>query len=273
MSNIEAMVWATEVRREQRGFFPNPTAKYVAAALARRCWATGRVCWSQAGLARDTGMSARTIWKALQDLGTAGIIRREKVVVNNLRRADRLIFTLKAVTIALEPGDDLDGDFDEIGLANAAALGDAAASQNLRSEPLAKSATPKPRTTRKKKDADASSSSIAPKPALKMNTVPEGWEPNDKHREKVEAFGWPDGMMEEQAERFREWEFRDAKTDFNLAFHRWLREANDRLKGRGNDHGTLPAGGSAAPRRGPTPREDRLGAMQRGAMAALDRRR
>lgn len=273
MSNVETMVWATDVRRDAegkpiKGFFPTPTAKYVAAALARRCWATGRVCWSQTGLARDTGMSARTIWTALQDLGAAGIVKREKVVVNNLRRADRLIFTLRAVTIALEPADDLEGDFDEVGLANAAAP--APASQNLRGEPLAKSATPKPRTTRKKKDAVASSSSSAPA-APKRNTVPEDWEPKDAHRDKVAAFGWPDGMIEEQTERFREWEFRDAKTNFDLAFHRWLREANDRLKGRGDGNGNSGSAG-AGPRRGSTPREERLGAMQRGAMAALDRR-
>lgn len=272
MSNIEAMVWATEVRRDTMGFFPNPTAKYVAAALARRCWATGRVCWSQGGLARDTGMSPRSIWTALQALEGAGMLKREKVIINNLRRSDRLIFTLRAVTIALEPDDGRGGDFDETGLAIFAEQGDAAASQNLRGEPLAKSATPKPRTTRKKKDADASSSSRGAAPPPKRNTVPEDWEIKDAHREKVIAFAWPDGMLDEQADRFREWEFRDPKTNFDLAFHRWLRQENDRLKGRGNEYGSQPGNAGAPPRRGSTPREERLGALQRGAMAALDRR-
>lgn len=269
MSNIEAMVWATEVRRDTMGFFPNPTAKYVAAALARRCWATGRVCWSQGGLARDTGMSPRSIWTALQHLEAAGMIKREKVVINNLRRSDRLIFTLRAVTIALEPEDGRGGDFDEVGLAIFAEQGAPPASQDLRGEPLAKSATPKPRTTRKKKDAVASSSSLA---KTKQSIVPEDWEIKDAHREKVIAFGWPDGMLEEQADRFREWEFRDPKTNFDLAFHRWLRQENDRLKGRGNEYGSHPGNAGASPRRGPAPREERLGALQRGAMAALDRR-
>ena len=124
---------------------------------------------------------------------------------------------------------------------------------------------------KKKKDPVGSSSSVAPR-ALKRNLVPDDWEPKDAHREKVKAFGWPDGMIDEQIERFREWEFKDGKTDFDRAFHRWLREANDRLKGRNDDDGYHFAGSGPAPRRRSTPRDERLGAMQRGALAALDRR-
>lgn len=122
-------------------------------------------------------------------------------------------------------------------------------------------------TQGRKVEAKASPSSSA---ATRRNTAPDDWEPKDSHREKVSSFGWPSGMLEEQADRFKEWEFREAKTDFDRAFHRWLRTENDRLKGRGHG-GASSIGGGAPARGGPKPREERIGAMHEGAMAALDR--
>lgn len=275
VSDVETMVWAIEVQKDAdgnpvEGFYPSPTAKYVAAALSRRAWATGRIGWSQAALARDTGMSARTIWTALRDLEGVKLIRREPIYVDNLRKADRLIFTLRAVTITLEPLSD--GDFDEDALAKSANA--APASQNLRGEPVANIARGKPKTP-KTSEAKASSSGAKRKSPKKkpekMHLVPEDWEPKDAHREKVSAFGWPDGMFDEQLARFREWEFAAGKTDFDRAFHRWLRTHNDDLKGRSNDYRSNRFGAGSGPGRGPAPRGERLDAMRGGAMGAIDR--
>lgn len=272
MSNVEAIVWAIPAKRNEDGtsipgFYPNPTAKFVAAALARRAWATGRVGWSQTGLARDTSLSARTIWTALKDLEEVGLIRREPVYVDNLRKADRLIFTLPSVTISLEPMED--GDVDASAFANIATRDPL--SQNMRAEPLAKSARGKPRTS-KTSEAKASSSRTKKKSTAtkKMHLVPEDWEPKESHLEKVAAFGWPDGIFEEQVEAFREWEFSVGKTDFDRAFHRWLRTHNDRLKGRTNERFDRNGAGPG-PGRGPASRADRIDAMREGAMGALDR--
>lgn len=103
----------------------------------------------------------------------------------------------------------------------------------------------------------------------KMHLVPDDWEPKDAHREKVVAFGWPDGMLEDQVSRFREWEFRDGKNDFDRAFHRWLRTHNDRLKGRTNERFDRNGAGPG-PGRGPTSRAERIDAMREGALGALD---
>jgi len=123
--------------------------------------------------------------------------------------------------------------------------------------------SPKPSSNRQ--------SSPSPKARGKMHLVPDDWEPKDAHREKVSAFGWPDGIFEEQLARFREWEFAAGKTDFDRAFHRWLRTHNDDLKGRSNDYRSNRFGAGSGPGRGPAPRGERLDAMRGGAMGAIDR--
>lgn len=59
--------------------------------------------------------------------------------------------------------------------------------------------------------------------------VPTSWEPKPAHALKAQTLGLD---LHEQAAAFRDFEFRDAKSDFDLAFHRWLRNArkfaNDR---------------------------------------------
>lgn len=103
----------------------------------------------------------------------------------------------------------------------------------------------------------------------KMHLVPDDWEPKDAHRDKARGFDWPEGMFEDQLERFREWEFRDGKTDFDRAFHRWLRVENDRMKGLAHGDGRNRFDGYGSGRRPSSPAE-RLDAMREGAMAALD---
>lgn len=130
----------------------------------------------------------------------------------------------------------------------------------------------KPSSTLNNRDAKASSVGKKKKStaAKKMHLVPEDWEPKESHLEKVAAFGWPDGIFEEQVEAFREWEFTVGKTDFDRAFHRWLRTHNDRLKGRTNERFDRNGAGPG-PGRGPASRADRIDAMREGAMGALDR--
>ena len=52
--------------------------------------------------------------------------------------------------------------------------------------------------------------------------VPTDWSPKPAHAQKAQTLGLD---LHEQAEAFRDFEFRDPKQDFDLAFHRWLRNA------------------------------------------------
>ena len=52
--------------------------------------------------------------------------------------------------------------------------------------------------------------------------VPGEWKPKPAHVEKAQTLGLD---IHEQAAAFRDFEFRDPKSDFDLAFHRWLRNA------------------------------------------------
>lgn len=262
MSDIETMVWATDVGAEP-GQFPNYMTKYVAAALARRAYRTGAAHFSQTAMAQATGCSPRAIWSALRALEDAGLLKREKRGRDGKRLSDRLIFTLRSVSISIEPDDDDDGLVDPKRFQTKLAPDASGANSREVREVVAPGA--KQRHSTKTSGGKPPSSSV---PATRRNTAPDDWEPKDSHREKVQAFGWPDGMIDEQAERFKEWEFREPKTDFDRAFHRWLRTENDRLKGRGN----AGFNGSGAPLGGgPQSRQDRIGAMHRGAMAAADR--
>lgn len=264
MSDIETMVWNTDVGDEP-GLFPTYMAKYMAAALARRAYRTGAAHFSQSAMARTTGCSPRAVWAALRALEGAGLLRRERRGRDGKRMSDRLIFTLRSVTITIEEEDDDDGLVDPRRFGPKPAPD--ASGAKPREERRASAPGAKQRHSTKTEEAKASSSSTA-RAISKRNVAPDDWEPKDSHRDKADAFGWPSGMMEEQAERFKEWEFREPKTDFDRAFHRWLRTENDRLKGRPNGPGLDGAG--FAPRGGSPSRHDRLAAMQRGALAAVD---
>lgn len=53
--------------------------------------------------------------------------------------------------------------------------------------------------------------------------VPDSWTPNEKHAAKALSLGLD---LQEVTEGFRLHEFKDPKSDFDLAFHRWLRTAS-----------------------------------------------
>ncbi len=87
--------------------------------------------------------------------------------------------------------------------------------------------------------------------------VPETWHPTESHHAKALELGISDDAFTVLLASFREWEFRDAKSNFDLAFHRWLRT------GAGRVNGTAIAHNFAAERA-----DARIGAMVEGARIA-----
>lgn len=88
-----------------------------------------------------------------------------------------------------------------------------------------------PRTSCGETVSNHQSKSLSPgKRASKF--VPADWKPNDKHGAKALSLGLD---LHEQAEAFRDHEFRDPKSDFDLAFHRWLRTASTFAPRKSND--------------------------------------
>lgn len=56
--------------------------------------------------------------------------------------------------------------------------------------------------------------------------VPATWNPRESHRQKVSE--WTDSRYEVQVSKFRNWEFKTARSDWDRAFHNWLDEAVER---------------------------------------------
>lgn len=94
-------------------------------------------------------------------------------------------------------------------------------------------------------------------PALKF--VPTEWAPSAAHEAKRVTLGMTAQRMAEEADLFREHEFKDAKVNWDLAFHRWLRTSAAR---KGNGNGSNPTNAH-------TQKRDR---MLSGVMALVDRR-
>jgi hypothetical protein len=55
--------------------------------------------------------------------------------------------------------------------------------------------------------------------------VPDEWQPTDKHRSFAESNRL---NLSVEIEKFRDWEFKDAKSDWNRAFSNWLRRCVER---------------------------------------------
>lgn len=215
-------------------------------------------CWpSQKTIAIRARCSVRTVRTCLAAFEEAGYIQRDPTYKGPVRTSDNILLLRTGVP------------YDRDAAAEAFAKKhreERRRDRETRSPPPRRLPPDPPAPAARESTTEPTSLNLVDRRGrAKQNAAPADWAPKDAHREKVDAFGWPSGMLEEQAERFREWEFREPKTDFDLAFHRWLRTENDRLKGRSN-----VAGSGTAPRGGTTPRQDRLGAMQRGAMAAVD---
>lgn len=93
---------------------------------------------------------------------------------------------------------------------------------------------------------------------LKIRFVPDFWHPTESHYAKALELGISDDAFTVLLASFREWEFRDGKSNFDLAFHRWLRTGAQRT------HGTAIAHNFPADRA-----DARIGAMVAGARQAL----
>jgi hypothetical protein len=70
-----------------------------------------------------------------------------------------------------------------------------------------------------------------PKKKRPWKFCPAEWQPNEKHRALATQLGVP---FDRELTAFREWEFKDAKTDADRAFFRWLRTAAERPQTNGN---------------------------------------
>ena len=65
---------------------------------------------------------------------------------------------------------------------------------------------------------------------------PESWEPSQKHRDLAGQLHVP---FDYELTKFREWEFKDARTDASRAFFRWIRRAAELTAKNGNgNHGS-----------------------------------
>ena len=73
-----------------------------------------------------------------------------------------------------------------------------------------------------KPPSEAKASSGAARATRRERFVPESWSPNDAHRAKAAEYGRD---LDSEVEAFRQYEFSDPKSDFDRAFHRWLRNA------------------------------------------------
>lgn len=71
--------------------------------------------------------------------------------------------------------------------------------------------------------SEANASSVAARASKRRERfVPDSWSPNEGHIAKAREFGRD---LDAEVEAFRQHEFRDPKSDFDRAFHRWLRNA------------------------------------------------
>lgn len=75
--------------------------------------------------------------------------------------------------------------------------------------------------------------------------VPESWQPSPAHFAKAIELGFGPELVHTEEPKFREFEFKNGKTSFDLAFHRWLRTSAERRGsnyGRGSPASTQPSG-------------------------------
>lgn len=76
-----------------------------------------------------------------------------------------------------------------------------------------------------------------PPKAKKWTVVPESWEPSETHRDKAQRLKLP---FDKELNKFRLWEFKDAKSDADRAFHRWLDMASERRAAGPAQGGFIP---------------------------------
>lgn len=232
----------------------SPSEKLVLLALAN--FANERMqCWpSQERLAADTELSARTVWAALKSLEDRHMLSRtSRKRADGTRTTD--IFTLHfSLEVWSEP------------VANSATRTRNPCEDHSQSlqEPVAAVArltTFEPSVNHQIEPSSLVAQS-APAPKRPSKRVPESWSPTERTFAMLAEEGHDAGALERALTRMRDHEFKSARSDWDAAFRNWVRTDADRK----------PANVQRHPNQSPSPREDRLGRMLRGAMAAVDER-
>lgn len=89
-----------------------------------------------------------------------------------------------------------------------------------RGDPFSPAAERKRKSRSSVTSCDAASASVLNKKRWRI--VPDDWEPKQVHRDKAAALGVD---FEAELDKFRNWEYKQPKTDADRAFHTWLRNA------------------------------------------------
>lgn len=165
-------------------------------------------------LLKKTSLSRRAVQGALKRLCDAGYLSRTD------RPGKGVIWTVRGCTSCtpqqMHPSN---------GRGAAGAPGGAAGAPKPSTNPLptseAKASSVARATTGAAADL-AVSKPLPPKAQARSRFVPDDWRPSAAHIAKAAEAGVD---LAAQAELFRLHEFKDPKSDFDLAFHRWLRNA------------------------------------------------
>ena len=185
----------------------SPAARWLFVQIADRADKDHWTCYpSHKTLAKDAGMSPRSVLSLLDALETHGFITRVKQFRSDGTRSTDLITVTRYAGIAAPPDQSQP----------AAKQGAEVAAHNHGTQP----------------------GKVRDKTGAKANFCPEGWEPTPSHSAKAIELGLTAEQMQTEADKFREWEFREARTDWDRAFHRWLRTAAERMKEVGHVRGS-----------------------------------
>ncbi len=103
----------------------------------------------------------------------------------------------------------------------------------------------------------------SPKPR-RSRKCPEDWSPEPAEFIRLTDAGFSPGEIERELSKFRNHEFGTPKSDWTGTFRNWLDRSREFQPRKAHDR--------ADNHHQPTAREDRLGRMLRGAMAAVDER-
>lgn len=208
-------------------------------------------CWpSHKRLSEDACLSQRTILTLLKGLEERRIItRRERFRRDGSRTTDliTIYFSGEVVSPPHEDGDTPPTQSTAGGGARISPLTTFEPSVNHHSEPSPLVALSAPPTKRS------------------LKRVPESWSPSERTLQALADEGHDAETLERSLTRMRDHEFATARSDWDAAFRNWVRRDAD-LKPR-TRHDQRHANPSD-----PTARENRLGRMLRGAMAAVDER-
>ena len=204
------MSWtATNWAKQVRAGGPGPKA--VLLCLADRADENESCFPSQELLAKETEQSVRTVQRQLADLEVKGLLRRE-----HRPRGDGSGRTSDRYYLLISQGDNLSGDN----------LSPKVSTRQI--DPVLHDTrvvgTPIEPSVKEEERALFPEPEPQPKPEKRQKplvTIPDGWAPNDRHKEYAATYGINLGLMREQfvsnagstGKKYRDWD---------LAFNTWL---------------------------------------------------